>query len=251
MRRLEVLYRRLGRPEKALLALLAIFGALRLSGASAGSMAAAIVAVYIAGIWVLVRWARLGIRKAVWRLRNRLIVAYLFIALVPVSLILVLVNIGLNILTGQMAAYLVISEIERSGGLALRGGELYFGARPAAPVTGDEVAGLAPHLGEVSLLPRFSRPRAPRLPPRYNLLDRSVLWPAPVRVAGASEPWILVIHTRPSALLRAVFAGGVNWGEGILVTFTVVAAGFLVVELVCFFIGFSLSRTVTGAVHEL
>ena len=48
----------------------------------------------VTGVFLLVgsvvRLAQFALRNLIWRLRNRLIVAYLFIAVVPVVLILVL-----------------------------------------------------------------------------------------------------------------------------------------------------------------
>ena len=51
-------------------------------------------------------------KGAIWRLRNRLIVAYLFIAVVPVVLILVLMLVTSYAVIGQMAVYLVNRELE-------------------------------------------------------------------------------------------------------------------------------------------
>ncbi len=60
-----------------------------------------------------IRWARKGIRAAVWRLRNRLVVAYLLIAVVPIALILLLATFGSSLLTAQIALYLVSAQLER------------------------------------------------------------------------------------------------------------------------------------------
>jgi sigma-B regulation protein RsbU (phosphoserine phosphatase) len=49
----------------------------------------------------------------IWRLRNRLLVAYLFIAVVPVGLIVTLAVLGGKALTRQLAVYLVTSELNR------------------------------------------------------------------------------------------------------------------------------------------
>ncbi|MCX6624185.1 MAG: SpoIIE family protein phosphatase, partial [Acidobacteria bacterium] len=57
--------------------------------------------------------SRRGLRKVLWRLRNRLYVAYLFIAVVPVVLIIVLVGTGIWVLTTQIAVYMVTSELDR------------------------------------------------------------------------------------------------------------------------------------------
>jgi len=51
--------------------------------------------------------------KAVWRLRNRLYVTYVFIAAVPVVLIVALAWIGGYLLINQLAIYLVTSELDR------------------------------------------------------------------------------------------------------------------------------------------
>lgn len=68
-------------------------------------------------IW---RIGRLLLRGLIWRLRNRLIVAYIFIALVPVVLLVTLAGVTSYFVTGQMASYLVHSELERQVG-TLRG----------------------------------------------------------------------------------------------------------------------------------
>jgi len=49
-------------------------------------------------------------RKAIWRLRNRLLVTYLFIALVPVLLIVTLSGLSTYVLLSQLAAYLANSS---------------------------------------------------------------------------------------------------------------------------------------------
>ena len=52
-------------------------------------------------------------RKTVWRLRNRLILAYVFIGVVPITLILVMLGLGMYILMGQVATYLMSAELNR------------------------------------------------------------------------------------------------------------------------------------------
>ena len=53
------------------------------------------------------------VRRAIWRLRNRLIVAYLFIALVPVLLLALLTAASVWMISGQVAAYLLNAEMDR------------------------------------------------------------------------------------------------------------------------------------------
>ncbi len=65
------------------------------------------------GAWIALRLLRIGLRKLTWRLRNRLVVAYLFIAVLPILLVLTLVGLGGYMLAGQAAAYVVRSELDR------------------------------------------------------------------------------------------------------------------------------------------
>jgi sigma-B regulation protein RsbU (phosphoserine phosphatase) len=65
--------------------------------------------VFVTGVWLGIRL----LRKAVWRLRNRLYVTYVFIAVVPIVLIAALAWIGGYILINQLAIYLVTSELDR------------------------------------------------------------------------------------------------------------------------------------------
>jgi sigma-B regulation protein RsbU (phosphoserine phosphatase) len=67
----------------------------------------------IAGVVLAFRVIRGLIRQSIWRLRNRLIVAYLFVALVPILLIGTLAMIAVWTLSGQIALYLITSEFNR------------------------------------------------------------------------------------------------------------------------------------------
>ncbi|WP_162179846.1 PP2C family protein-serine/threonine phosphatase [Bryobacter aggregatus] len=68
----------------------------------------------------ILRISRLLLRSVIWRLSNRLIVSYIFIALVPLLLLLTLCGIATYLATGQMATYLINSELDRQIG-TLRG----------------------------------------------------------------------------------------------------------------------------------
>jgi sigma-B regulation protein RsbU (phosphoserine phosphatase) len=69
------------------------------------------LALIAAGGWLLFRVARMGVRKLIWGLRNRLLVAYLFIAVVPVLLILSLAGMTVFILARQLGVYVAIDEL--------------------------------------------------------------------------------------------------------------------------------------------
>src|SRR5580704_13818678 len=67
----------------------------------------------IAVFYLLYRfWSRWR-NQLLWSLRNRLIVAYVFIAVVPIILLLILASIAGQILYSQLGAYLLYSDIQR------------------------------------------------------------------------------------------------------------------------------------------
>ncbi len=111
--RLKTLLGKLGRTQKLFALLLVLYVIGRLAYPQSDAQLVVTLALYVVGFIVACRLARTGIKKAIWRLRNRLLVVYLFIAVVPVVLILALAAIGAWILTGQVATYLVITELER------------------------------------------------------------------------------------------------------------------------------------------
>ena len=60
------------------------------------------------GSWLVARWVKTGV---LWRLRNRLIVTYLFIGAAPILLLLTLALISAYFLAGQLATFLVTSDL--------------------------------------------------------------------------------------------------------------------------------------------
>lgn len=67
----------------------------------------------VTGFVVAFKLIRHLIRQSIWRLRHRLMVAYAFVALVPILLIVALVGVATWTLSGQIAVYLVTSEFNR------------------------------------------------------------------------------------------------------------------------------------------
>jgi nitrogen fixation/metabolism regulation signal transduction histidine kinase len=65
-------------------------------------------------IYYLVRGIGYVRHRLLWRLRRRLIVAYIFIAVVPILLIVLLAGLGAFIVNGQFAAFLVTSRLRES-----------------------------------------------------------------------------------------------------------------------------------------
>ncbi len=351
--RLKALLGKLGRIDKLFLILLAVYVPARL--AWPGSLLELLLALvlYVVGFVVACRLARFGIRKLIWRLRNRLLVVYLFIAVVPVVLILTLAGIGAWILTGQIATYMVVTELDRrttallgparlhvrgllppyrqrfpglqllstnggtwrdppdasitappagwgeAAGLMTKGGQLHLWAHAAqdgrettlvAPMAPEAFSELVPGLAEVTILleeetaaraaparrasptvnvsgrrfrmPEGARGAKERVPPPASRFDRQVTYLCPVPVAlwevpGRLETRVLIIQTRYSAVLRALFGQTVEFSPGFTMAalasfaFTAAAILFLIVEAVSLVIGTRLTRSITGAVHNL
>ena len=67
----------------------------------------------VTGVWLGVRWLRSLTRQAIWRLRNRLLVTYLFIAVVPLILIIILIGLGAYAAANQVVVHLMRTELDR------------------------------------------------------------------------------------------------------------------------------------------
>jgi sigma-B regulation protein RsbU (phosphoserine phosphatase) len=63
------------------------------------------------GFFALILLCRWGYRPLLWRLRNRLIVTYLFIGVMPILLLLLMGTLALYIFAGQFATYVATSDL--------------------------------------------------------------------------------------------------------------------------------------------
>ncbi|HWB99341.1 MAG TPA: hypothetical protein VG672_21680, partial [Bryobacteraceae bacterium] len=338
--RLKGLYLHMAWVEKAFVLFLILYLALRVAAPASGLGVLAALATYGLGAAVLIRIARKMMGRVLWRLRNRLIVAYLFIAVVPIVLIMLLAATTMYMVTGQVAVYLISSELGRRteslqmaaealshapprdleesvrrgssflssrfpkveilarqgkeqvrlpqdatsthppagwknvNGILVRDRRLYCWAHALsdsgevtilAPLTRDFLAQLIPELGDVFFindpnsrglhtgqirLPEPGNSRTGHVPPQYIDVDVMVtgvnplplsIWESP----DQSDSLLLVVHTRTSALLNIVFGPKMDWGQTILYIFAGVSILFLIVEMISFIIGISLTRTIT------
>ncbi len=125
-------WKRLGKLDKIFLALLLVYGVLLLlvPGSAFGALLQFIL--FILAAWILIRLTRVGLRKAIWRLRNRLLVTYVLIAVVPILLILALSGLGAYMLASQIAIYLARSELDRRVTAMQAATEILMRAEPAA-----------------------------------------------------------------------------------------------------------------------
>lgn len=328
------MYRKAGWAEKLFVLLLAVYLIARWAAPASTVRPLAAIALTLTGLLIGLRLARVFIRKAVWRLRNRLVVAYLFIAVVPIALILLLAGIGGYILAGQISVYLVTNEIDRrsealigpaqgllaaapqdrtnlirwlapffeqrypglellvrdrgewrfprnativapppghgsANGLILRDGQPYLWAHavqgPAeavlmAPLTRGLLTSLAPSLGGVTFIIGNTASSKQAIggkgPPPANRFDIPIVWLSPVLMAawgnpGQTLPGWVGINSRPSAVLRTLFSEKMDWRGDMVILFLAIAAVFLLFELIALLIGVSMSRKITGAVHNL
>ena len=120
---LRALRQRLSWPD--ILALLFVAGGvvLILSGLSGGTFSFAKFLALLAGIYLLARLMSLWSQRLLWSLRNRLIVAYLFVALVPVLLVVLLSVQAAMILYTQLGGYLLYEDVQKRTDLIADGAE--------------------------------------------------------------------------------------------------------------------------------
>ena len=212
-------------------------------GATMAGVAVTLVC-YVLGTIVVVRFVRRNLKQALWRLRNRLIVSYLFIAVVPIALLMLLVVTAGRVLIGQVAIYLVNAELEKR-----------MAGDPALATSPELLASLGSDLGDVLLVerkkgsnpdPSFKSLRRHHVPPPMNPLDIEVTGFSPITIQ--SRPYVLVVRTRPSAVLRTI---ALDWGADWMLFTIGLACLFLIVQIGSIIVGVSITRTITGAVHDL
>jgi len=90
------------------------------------------------GLALGLRYLRIVGRQLLWPLRNRLRVAYVFIGVVPLLLLLILIAVGSYILTGQIASFLITSELQRRADILVGPSELVAMSPP-----GERAAAIA------------------------------------------------------------------------------------------------------------
>ena len=279
--------------------------------------------------------------RLIWRLRNRLIVTYMVIGVAPVLLILALSYVGAWVMIGQVATYLVGSELKRRAVAMENPARFISRAKPteraavvaqlvpllrdrtpgvrivvSGPVpvqfppekplpalpskwdqytgvlniqgryytgailrTGDTTAAvisplspeilerLVPGIGEISLTGAApSDGRGGKIDPKdnaggtvplpYNILDTEFPWGNPIDVANWERPnrtghALLSVTTRLSAVLITVFSDRFDFAQGILAIFVAISVLLAIAELASVVIGISMTRAITGAVHNL
>jgi sigma-B regulation protein RsbU (phosphoserine phosphatase) len=75
------------------------------------------VSLFVYAAWGVVRVGRYLVRRLLWRIRTKLLVSYLFIAVVPVVLLLVLFGLAGVLFSGLVASHIVAAEVDRRAAL--------------------------------------------------------------------------------------------------------------------------------------
>jgi len=145
------------------------------------------------------------------------------------------------------------------------------------PVTRSFLQALVPQLGDIQLTPLGIRPGEGRslearlhaalpdetpataggVPKPVNLADLPLKWGVSLQASDWTKPEdpktvFLGVATRISGPLRIMFGVDTSTqGPALLVLFTVATLIFFLVEITSVWIGVSLSRTITSAVHDL
>src|SRR5271154_5713852 len=110
---LQEVWRRMSRLDLAALAMLLAGGIAEVVSAEGGIFSFVKFLAIFSGIYLLFRLIGWGRSRLLWSLRNRLIVAYLFIAVVPILLIVAMMVLAGQILYSQLGAYLLYDDIHQ------------------------------------------------------------------------------------------------------------------------------------------
>src|ERR1700687_1586360 len=114
---LREFWRRLSRPDLFALLLVLAGGTAYVVEADGRIASFVQYLAILSAIYLGFRFIGWGRNRVLWGLRNRLIVAYLFIAVVPILLLLSLAQRFGQILYSQLGAYLLLEDINRRGGM--------------------------------------------------------------------------------------------------------------------------------------
>jgi phosphoserine phosphatase RsbU/P len=169
-------WRHLGLVEKTFLMFIALYVLLYFTHFSPLLQSLSAVSAFLAGLVALFRLARGAMRKAIWRLRNRLIAAYLFIAVVPIVLLIAMVLLAGWVVIGQMAVYLVNKELEHRETTLVRQADAFANL----PIRDPEIA-----------LNRFARITSNAFPEFEMLIsgEHEVRYPPDARIVAPPPEW--------------------------------------------------------------
>jgi phosphoserine phosphatase RsbU/P len=142
-RRVAIFFRRATAVDKAAVALVllgAIERALHLAGVAVPYSGVLLFAAFLSVVYLLIRIVPVVRAQMMWRLRNRLIIAYIFIALVPLVLILSMVGIAAYGLYLQLGAHMLHDDLQARIGTIQAETEAIAGAMEQEGLQGNSPA---------------------------------------------------------------------------------------------------------------
>jgi len=167
---------RLGRSERVFLVLGVVWALLFFTGIAPGLHTPVLLGALVMAVALTIKIGRMALRNLIWRLRNRLIVAYLFIAVVPIVLLLTLLLGTSYAVVGQMAVYLVNTKLNN---------EMRTLSFPAEALT------RAPARDPETAMRRYL-PGLRRTFPKFEMLvsgEQHFRYPPDSRLEAPPEPW--------------------------------------------------------------
>jgi sigma-B regulation protein RsbU (phosphoserine phosphatase) len=188
----QALWRRLSRLDVVALILLLVGSVTAIAGPSGGIFGFLKFLGILAAIYVIVRvigWSR---SRLLWSLRNRLIVAYLFIAVVPILLVLTFVFFAGRLLYSQLGSYLLYEDLQQRVSM---------------------ISDIAEHIAAAheTLPPSISQAESEKIlaAQSHAVHDRELLG---LTIEFSDDPALLHKLTEPS---RRAFAGMLQQGESL------------------------------------
>ncbi len=186
------MWRRLSRLDVVALILLLVGSVTAIAGPSGGIFGFLKFLGILAAIYVIVRvigWSR---SRLLWSLRNRLIVAYLFIAVVPILLVLTFVFFAGRLLYSQLGSYLLYEDLQQRVSM---------------------ISDIAEHIAAAheTLPPSISQAESEKIlaAQSHAVHDRELLG---LTIEFSDDPALLHKLTEPS---RRAFAGMLQQGESL------------------------------------
>src|SRR5271155_2524628 len=140
--KLDAFWRRLSRLDLVALVLFVLGATVYVLGGSGGGLSFLKFLGAIAAVYLIVRMIGWWRTRLLWRLRDRLIVAYLFIALVPVLLVAALAFFIGTILYTQLGGYLLYVDLQHRVEMVSEGAE------QIATALGTTAPGISPAAAE-------------------------------------------------------------------------------------------------------
>jgi sigma-B regulation protein RsbU (phosphoserine phosphatase) len=147
---LDAFWRRLSRLDLVALSLLLLGAIVYVLGGSGGPLSFLKFLGAIAGVYLVVRMIGWWRTRLLWRLRDRLIVAFLFLALVPVLLLATLVVFSGMILYTQLGGYLLYVDLQHRVEMVSEGAEqiataLGTSAKGISPADAEQIVASQEH----------------------------------------------------------------------------------------------------------